>query len=524
MYDYEDQSGEVVLQVVRYEGKQFRQRRPNGSGGYIWNAKGVPPLLYRLPEIIEALSQDKQIFMVEGEKDADALRDRGINATTNPGGAGSLSGGHAEHLKGGDVIILPDNDRAGHQHAESVAEELVKAGARVRTVNLPGLGRKEDVSDWLEKGGTVEQLNELVTQASDWRPPQQSVFRVCWWGDEDSFPQRKWLIKDFLAQGELSFLYAPSGGGKSFFALHIGACISHGIDWFGHRVSDGPVVYVAAEGASGFVRRMKAWRQAHCLERRVPFALTPKVLNLRSNKTDADNLINHVEQISRICGQPVKLIVIDMLSRMLGGGTDADPRDIAEFLTLIEKVREESGAHVMVVHHTGKEIQRGMRGSSTLRDCADTAIEITKDTEGDLFTAKIEKQKDGEEGKAYTFRLAKSVLGQDEDGDEITSCVVEPVDASAVDNRSEPELKRCEKIALDALKLELAETGRPSPGGGIHQDVIVVDTEDWRERAYRSGISRSDQEAALRQAFHRSRQGLLEKGFICTQDTSVWLA
>lgn len=158
-YDYRDEHGKRLFQVVRLEPKSFRQRRPLGSA-WEWGVEGVRQVPYRLPELIG--SGNATVYVVEGEKDADALAERGLTATTNAGGAGKWRAEFSQYLRGRNVVILPDNDSAGESHAVKVASSLAGIAASVRTVRLPGLPPKGDVSDWLAAGGTKAQLMALV--------------------------------------------------------------------------------------------------------------------------------------------------------------------------------------------------------------------------------------------------------------------------------------------------------------------------------------------------------------------------
>lgn len=160
-YDYFDESGELLYQVVRYEPKDFRQRRPDDAGGWIWNLKGVRRVLYRLPQLL-TVDKSAIVFIVEGERDADRLAELGLVATTNASGAEKWRDEYNEHLRGRRVVILPDNDEAGHKHAEKVAASLQGIAANVQIVMLPDVPEKSDVSDWLDAGGTVEQLQTIV--------------------------------------------------------------------------------------------------------------------------------------------------------------------------------------------------------------------------------------------------------------------------------------------------------------------------------------------------------------------------
>jgi hypothetical protein len=150
-YDYTDENGNLLYQVVRYQPKDFKQRRPDGCGGWIWK-KGQRQVLYHLKEVIEALI----VFVVEGEKDAEALRERGFVATTNAGGSSApWLPQYTEALRGREVILLPDADRPGRQRVLNIARALLGNVARLVILELEGA---KDVSVWLEAGHSELEL------------------------------------------------------------------------------------------------------------------------------------------------------------------------------------------------------------------------------------------------------------------------------------------------------------------------------------------------------------------------------
>src|SRR5262249_117298 len=140
-YDYLDSKGQLLYQAVRLDPKDFKQRRPDGKGGWAWELKGVQRVLYRLPQVLEAVAAGQTAFVVEGEKDADNLARLGLVATTNAGGAGKWTKdyvkAYSEALRGANVVILPDNDDAGRKHARQVARSLQGVAASVKVVPLP---------------------------------------------------------------------------------------------------------------------------------------------------------------------------------------------------------------------------------------------------------------------------------------------------------------------------------------------------------------------------------------------------
>lgn len=174
-YDYVDEDGALLYQVVRLSPKAFRQRSPDGSGGWTWNLKGVRRVLYRLPEVRAAAEAGGLVVAVEGEKDADRLAALGLAATANPGGASrgrtKWRREFSESLAGAHVVVLGDNDEPGRAHAEAVARATRDFATSVKVIELPGLPEGGDVSDWLDAGGDVGELFGLVKAADEWKPP-----------------------------------------------------------------------------------------------------------------------------------------------------------------------------------------------------------------------------------------------------------------------------------------------------------------------------------------------------------------
>lgn len=178
-YDYHDAEGKVVFQVCRFPGKDFRQRRPDGEGGWIWNVQGVKRVLYRLPLLLG--KPDALVLVCEGEKDADRVNDPGADpwgaedvvGTTCSGGAGKWRPEHTAPLAGRDVAIPPDNDEAGRKHGEGVAAAIAGTARFVKVVSLPDLPEGGDVSDYLAAGHSLADLLSVVAETPAWKPSEQ---------------------------------------------------------------------------------------------------------------------------------------------------------------------------------------------------------------------------------------------------------------------------------------------------------------------------------------------------------------
>ena len=161
-YDYHDETGTLLFRVERLVPKKFRQCRPNGNGGWDWSLGDTRRVIYRLPEIAEAVALEQPIFIAEGEKAVDALVSIGLQATCSPGGACKWRDEYAKSLAGADVVILPDNDEPGELHAKFASNSLRGVASSVRMLRLPDLPDKGDPFDWIATGGTADQLWQLL--------------------------------------------------------------------------------------------------------------------------------------------------------------------------------------------------------------------------------------------------------------------------------------------------------------------------------------------------------------------------
>lgn len=176
-YDYTDIDDKLRFQVVRFDPKDFRQRRPDGNGGWLWNITGVDRVLYRLPQVIEAVKAGQVIYIAEGEKDVDVLASLGLCATCNPGGAGKWQASYSETLTGAQVIIIADKDAPGRSHATLVSRELTDKAQSVQVIELPDrTGRKvKDAADWITAGGTMAELQAIIAAVPAWAPPKRET-------------------------------------------------------------------------------------------------------------------------------------------------------------------------------------------------------------------------------------------------------------------------------------------------------------------------------------------------------------
>ena len=167
-YDYYDANGELLFQKLRYidqSGKKtFRQRKPDGNGGWTYKLDDTPKVLYNLPAVAHAVRNGQKVIIVEGEKDADTLIELGRVATTMPGGAGKWLDIHSETLAGAEVVVIADNDESGRKHAVEVRQKLIEVGCSVQLMRTP---EKKDITDFLESGGSIKSLVIFEPDSAD---------------------------------------------------------------------------------------------------------------------------------------------------------------------------------------------------------------------------------------------------------------------------------------------------------------------------------------------------------------------
>jgi len=171
-YDYLDENGNLLHQTVRFEPKEFRQRRPGKDGNWIWDLKGIKPVIYQLPRVKEAIDKGETIFLPEGEKDADNIVSHlGLVATTSPMGAGKWRQGYAQLLSGAkEVVVIADNDPPGQRHAQAIAASLLAVQVPTKLIEMPSADIK-DISAWISAGLTADQLKEIIGGLPPYEPP-----------------------------------------------------------------------------------------------------------------------------------------------------------------------------------------------------------------------------------------------------------------------------------------------------------------------------------------------------------------
>jgi hypothetical protein len=328
------------------------------------------------------------------------------------------------------------------------------------------------------------------------------------------------FVEGVISEGAMSVVYGESNCGKTFFMTDLALHIAAGKPWNGRAVEQGGVVYCALEGSHGISNRVAAFRQHYGLEDAVlPFAIIPVSINLLDPKADAAKLIEAIQTAAKKMDMPVKLVVLDTLSRALSGGNENAPDDMGALVNSIDRIRQATGAHVCGIHHSGKDAARGARGHSLLRAATDTEIEISRADPQSPSVAVVKKQREMEIEGNWAFTLQTVELGNNRRGKPVTSCVVVPAAAPIAKTKTGPRLNDWEKIALTALKDCIGERGEV--GFGNLPRVKVVPVEQWRLK----WVSRAsiDDPVTKRVTWGRTKQRLINIKVVGFMDEKVWL-
>lgn len=324
-------------------------------------------------------------------------------------------------------------------------------------------------------------------------------------------PPSGWRVKLILPETGVAAIFGPSASGKSFLAFDLAASIAAGEPWFGAKTKQSNVVYIMLEGEAGLQNRMKAWEAARgrVLPPALQMILQPLDLMTSLDTTDLLKVLPHDA-----------VIFIDTLNRASPTADENKSQDMGQIISQCKLLSAETRGLVILVHHTGKDTTRGLRGHSSLIAALDGAIEVTRDGTGNRAWSEA-KIKDSEDGNSHRFRLQVHTLGKDADGDPITSCSVER-DTSAIFAPPKPQGKN-QQAALDAVKAELSRSTITGKAGSLTSRCMEV------EAAIKVVASKLATVAANKRT-NRARklvQDLIMGGFLKTglegDDGWVWL-
>lgn len=325
------------------------------------------------------------------------------------------------------AVFCEEWDGAGEPDGRQMAREFARAKMNPAHVSKPSDGSAfEAVDDEEEdrlggKLGLTRRADELVA----------------------NYKPIRWLVKRLIPLNSVGALYGLPNVGKSFVVFDLASHARRGREWFGRKIQSGDVLYCYAEGAEGFAGRAKAWADNHDTSGG-DVALMNNVPNLFRDSKAADKLIAAARECEVQSGQPVRLIILDTLAAATTGADGSSDKDMGTVCERLRKVATALDCAVLVVHHSGKDVSKGMRGSSAILGAVDYTL-LAEEGKG-ASTLSVEKMRDASKAQSIRFRLVEVVIGKDDDGEDVTSCIVRPVTVGegidmAVDDEDVPPLK-----------------------------------------------------------------------------------
>jgi hypothetical protein len=581
-WQYQDEDRVTVFVKHRLRvgdtGKTYRLYKVDTDGKRyptLGDARIVP---YKLPELLDAKTAGRIIYLAEGEKAVDALMSLGVVATTAHSGAGHWPEAITEYFAGANVVILPDNDLSGWSYARKAAEAILPIAKALKVVDLGLQEQGDDAYEFIEAGGGRAELAALVKAApkitsvddvtiperlqaitasstktdeiyiSDHDhvqkqadiahefapdPPKEApkptkTIKIEHWDSIEDEPV-EWLIDKVLVAGSFSALYGPPGSFKSFMALDMAEAIATGRSWMGREVSKpGAVLYLAGEGFGGVGARIKAIKIHHQTENGAPIYVVRHQLNLRSSAEDFNALMMAVVTLVEETGVEFRLAIVDTLARAFGGGNENDSGEMMGFVVSMGKIQEFLNCALMVLHHSGKNAALGMRGSSSLLGAVDSELELLRFDEQMKGILTITKQKDGEQGTRFGFEMVEveirpAGLGLSEP---VVSLAVQASDSAVNDipkkaGKSNAGSGKNQRLAVQCLERMVKEHGAPKYIDGLQRHAIKLEL--WRQELWSKMGCTDEEKSSFKMAWKRAKDDLQKSGEGDIRDDYVWL-
>ena len=386
-YDYRDARGALLFQTVRLEPKAFRQRRPNPDrqGEWHWNLQGVMPVLYKLPELRAA--PEKAVWIVEGEKDVERLAQLGLLATCNAMGAGKWRPEYAAELADRHVLIIPDNDPVGRQHALNIANQVAIVAASVRMLELPGLSDHGDVSDWLAQPGHGRaELEQLAKSTPVWgkqrreAPPRRVVIPTLKELLAKHFEEPRMIVETLIPEGTTLLVGGPKVG-KTMLMEHIALAVAQGGYVMGRiKVDCGRSVYLALEDSERLCQKrfLQLLHGRDC----------PENLHICSSWRRFDD--GGLEDLDIFLSEhrDTRLVVVDTLARVRKHATANQGiyQQDYEALGPLTDLAHRHNCAIVIVHHTRKmqsdDLMDMVSGSAALAAAVDAVLVLQRERFG----------------------------------------------------------------------------------------------------------------------------------------------
>lgn len=397
IYSYTDVFGKEIFHVVRYPGKRFTQRRPDGKNGWIYQTAGIKVVLYHLPEVVTA----KQVIICEGEKDTDNLRlALGIGGaeahegqagaseprvaryphlavTTAPRGAGKWLDEFSMYLIGKQVLIIPDNDDAGRKHAQMVATSVYRYTQEIKVLELPGLPAKGDVSDFLKDHTGVDVI-AAAKECQFWKPPESetSLFMTVSQFQQKAADTVDWIVEGVIQQNANGMLIARPKAGKSFLVVDLALALASGQKWLDFYVPRRvKTALVSREDNYGLTQ----WRERKLAKHRgLGDADLDGWLYINAKGLKPKIMLDYPDDVTALVADlkryGTEFLILDVM-RVLHGAEENDNTEMQKVIDVLNFIQAEAKCSICLIHHDNKRedatLTERARGASAIAGWAE---------------------------------------------------------------------------------------------------------------------------------------------------------
>ncbi len=322
-----------------------------------------------------------------------------------------------------------------------------------------------------------------------------------------------WLIQGFIETDSLCLLFGDPGTFKSFLAIAFACCVASGKEFFGHKVKQGPVIFIAGEGMNGLARRFKAWAIRNKVELKDLLLFVSTMPTGLCDPERVQFVLDAVANVAETHGEPL-LIVIDTVSRNYGPGDENSTRDMVQFISGCDAIRTQYGATVLLVHHCGLMDKTRSRGSMALKGALDAEFRLDRDESG-VIRFEATKMKDADYPPPTAFRPAVVELGiLDENGRESTSIVLDITSYEPPATPGKAGRGKWQTVALEVLgKLQDAAESRLT-SRGFDPDTARVSVEEWRSACSDKGITDRRDWSRIKESLVKLEKVEIENGFV----------
>ena len=569
---YTDENEIPLFVKQRYKtfdakGKTYKTLRIMADGSRVGKLGDCRIVPYRLPELQQAVTNGKVVYIAEGEKAVDALCSLGVTATTSHAGAGGWNADLNQYFSGANVVVVPDNDVAGWSYATKIVESLLPVVKSIRVLDLKLSNSKEDAHEWVTKyEGDRQNLAlmaracPVVTSLTDIRTPQRLIetppgpflthnnepkedqpnsrkkLLVESWDSIKDEPV-EWLVDSIIPKKAFVALYAPPASWKSFIALDLAEAIATGRDWMGYKIpKKGAVLFISGEGYGGMGARVSACKIQNKSPDGANLYIIRAQLNLRSSPEDFTELLNAINELVAEIGEPLELIILDTLMRMAGGEfNESSSEDMGGFITQTGKLQEIFECALLVIHHTGKDISKGLRGHSSLLGGCDTVLEIQRQDSvinsadpsviGNAIL-KVSKQKDGADSIEVGIEVVLVEIGTSTLGFEITTSLAIRHNQDIAGGNSKAGKNNAgfglnQRLEMDSLMKVIKAKGSYREVDGTSRYGVALD--DWKAEFWSMKGCTEEDKPTFKKAWLRARERLVSVNKVVIGSGWVWL-